>query len=182
MSLIKDSKASDRHRWYCRIKTGPKKHEHKLSFRTGTFFEKSNMTIEEILQILYLWVHGHSQKNIQHVVGISSSTDVDWASICRGVCEVSVMRNSEKIGGQGIMVEIDESKFAKRKCNVGHRVKGGRVFGGREKDNKKKVFMEPVENMTSATLLAVIQKWIVPGSTIWLDYLSVIYFFPVVIH
>ena len=62
MSLIKDSKAADRHRWYCRKKTGPKKHEHKLSFRTGTFFEKSNMTIKEILQILYLWVHGHSQK------------------------------------------------------------------------------------------------------------------------
>ena len=90
------------------------------------------------------------------------------------------MRNSEKIGG--IVVEMDESKFAKRKCNVGHPVKGRQVFGGREKDNKKKVFMEPVENMTSATLLAVIQKWIVPGSIIWSDYLSVIYFFPVVIH
>ena len=169
MSLIKDSKVSDRHRWYCRIKTGPKKHEHKLSLRTGTFFEKSNMTIEEILQIVYLWVHGHSQQNIQHEVGISSSTDVDWASFCREVCEVSVMRNSEKIGGQGIVAEIDESKFAKRKYNVGHRVKGGLVFGGRGKDNKKKVFMEPVENRTSATLLAVIQKWIAPGSIIRSD-------------
>ena len=138
MSLIKDAKVSDRHRWYCRIKTGPKKHEHKLSLRTDTFFEKSNMTIEEILQIVYLWVHGHSQQNIQHEVGISSSTDVDWASFCCEVCEVSVMRNSEKIGTQGIVVEIDESKFAKRIYNVGHRVKGRWVFGGEKKTIKRK--------------------------------------------
>lgn len=46
--LIKDSKVSDQHRWYCREKKGPNKHEHRLSIRSGTFFEKSNMTIEEI--------------------------------------------------------------------------------------------------------------------------------------
>lgn len=169
MSLIKDSKVSDQHRWYCRIKKGPQKHEHRLSIRTGTFFEKSNMTIEEILQIIYMWIHGHSQKNIQHEQGISSATDVDWCSFCREVCEVSIINSSEKIGGPGIVVEIDESKFAKRKYNVGHRVKGGWVFGGREKEDKRKVFMEAVENRTAETLLAVIQKWIAPGSVIWSD-------------
>ena len=115
MTLIKDSKVSDRHRWYCRIKSGNMKHEHKLFIRTGTFFEKSNMTIEEILQIIYFWVHGYSQKNIQHELGISSSTNVEWAMFCREVCETSVMTLSDKIVGKDVIVEIDESKFAKPK-------------------------------------------------------------------
>lgn len=97
------------------------------------------------------------------------STDVDWASFCREVCEVTVMNESERIGGPGIVVQIDESKFAKRKYNVGHRVTGGWVFGGHEKRQQKKVFMVPVENRTADTLLGIIQRWIAPGSIIWSD-------------
>lgn len=99
--------------------------------------------------ITFLWMY----MNVHGLNFLSFfSTDVDWASFCREVCEVTVMNESERIGGPGIVVEIDESKFAKRKYNVGHRVTGGWVFGGREKDNKKKVFMVPVENRTADTL------------------------------
>ena len=59
---------------------------------------------------------------------------------------------------QGIVVQIDESKFAKRKYHVRHRVRVGWVFGGREKDNKREVFMEPVEDRSAATFLFIIQK------------------------
>ena len=47
------------------------------------------------------------------------------------------MRDSEKIGGTDIVTEIDESKFAKGKYNVGHRVQGGWVFGSRKKDDRE---------------------------------------------
>ena len=89
-------------------------------------------------------IQGLSKKNIQR--GISSATDVDWCSFCREVSEVSVINNSVKIGGQGVVVEFDKSKFAKRKYKVRHKVKGGWVFGGREKDDKRKVFMESVDD------------------------------------
>ena len=169
MSLIYDSKVSDQRRWYCRQRQGPNKHEHRLSIRNGTFFSKSNLTLEEILQFFYLWVNGTSQDQIHHEIGTSGKTDVDFASFCREVCETSIMNRSEQIGGKDIVVEIDESKFAKRKYNIGHRVVGGWVFGGRETENKKKVFMVAVEDRTAETLLAVIQKWIAPGSIIWSD-------------
>ena len=169
MNLITDSKVSDGKRWYCRVRKGPHSHEHRLTIRTDTFFSKSNMTLEEIVQFIYLWVHGNSQDTIAHELGTSSNTDVDWASFCREVCEETLMRRSEKIGGKDVVVEIDESKFAKRKYNVGHRVTGGWVFVGREKNDKTKIFMEPVEDRTADTLLAIIQKWILPGSIIWSD-------------
>ena len=97
MTLIKDSEVSDRHRWYCRIKSGDMKHEHKLSIRASTFFEKLIMTIEEILQIIYFWVHGHWS---EHELRISSLTDVDWAMFCREVCETPVMTSSDKFRGK----------------------------------------------------------------------------------
>ena len=56
------------------------------------------------------------------------------------------MDQSEMIGGNGIEVEIDESKFGKRKYYRGHRVEGQWVFSGREKYNKKKVLMVPVKD------------------------------------
>jgi hypothetical protein len=38
------------------------------------------------------------------------------------------------IGGEGIVVEIDESKFGHRKYNVGRAVDGVWIFGGVERD------------------------------------------------
>ena len=43
-----------------------------------------------------------------------------------------MIEDSQCIGGNGIEVEIDESKFGKRKYYRGHRVEDQWVFGGRE--------------------------------------------------
>ena len=52
--------------------------------------------------------------------------------------------SSEQIGGIGQVVEIDESKFGKRKYNKGHSVEGQWVFGGIERSSEK-IFLVPVE-------------------------------------
>ena len=103
---------------------------------------------------------------IDHELGTSSNTDVDWASFCREVCEETLMRRSQKIWGKDVVVEIDESEFAKRKYNVGHHVTGGWVEERRMTNPKN---FEPVEDRTADTLLAIIQKWILPESIIWSD-------------
>ena len=41
MTLIKDSKVSDRHRWYCRIKSGNLKHGQTFP-KASTFFREIN--------------------------------------------------------------------------------------------------------------------------------------------
>jgi len=43
------------------------------------------------------------------------------------------MFSSEKLGGPGKIVEIDESKFGRRKYHRGHHVDGQWVFGGIER-------------------------------------------------
>lgn len=72
------------------------------------------------------------------------------------------------IGGIGKVVEIDESKFGKRKYNKGHRVQGQWIFGGIERDTGKS-FLIPVEKRNATTLLTIIKEWIKPGTTIISD-------------
>lgn len=98
----------------------------------------------------------------------SLKTCTDFASFCREVCYDKAIRNADPLGGPDKIVEIDESKFGRRKYNRGHRVEGQWVFGGIERGSGR-VFMVPVEKRDAATLLAIIQQWILPGTTIISD-------------
>jgi len=72
------------------------------------------------------------------------------------------------VGGHGHTVEIDESKFGRRKHHRGHRVEGQWVFGVYERETRN-CFMVPVENRTVDTLLKIIKDWVKPGTTIISD-------------
>jgi hypothetical protein len=78
---------------------------------------------------------------IQAEIG-SKGTYVDWSSVCREVVYIWMIERGEKIGGPGKIVEIDESKFGRRKYHVGHLVEGQWVFGGIERGSGK-VFLVP---------------------------------------
>jgi hypothetical protein len=71
-------------------------------------------------------------------------TAVDWASFCREVIYDALILNKQKFGGSGVEVEIDESKFGRRKYYKGHRVEGQWVFGMFERGTGR-VAMVPVE-------------------------------------
>ncbi|KAK3892374.1 hypothetical protein Pcinc_003744 [Petrolisthes cinctipes] len=67
-----------------------------------------------------------------------------------------------------MIVEIDESKFGKRKYNVGRIVEGQWVFGGICRQTRS-FFMVPVPSRDKDTLLAVIKERIEPGTTVISD-------------
>ena len=67
----------------------------------------------------------------------SEHTTVDWYNFAREVCVEILEKHSTKIGGPGKTVEIDESKFGKRKYHRGRRVDGVWVFGGIERESKR---------------------------------------------
>jgi transposase-like protein len=75
---------------------------------------------------------------------------------------------SEKIGGPNKTVETDESKFGKRKYGRGHPVKRQWVFGGVDRESGR-TFLVPVPDRTADTLMAVIDAWIEPGTTVISD-------------
>jgi len=63
---------------------------------------------------------------------ISQETVADWFQYCREVIVsdfITREHQRERIGGVGRVVQIDESKFGKRKFNRGRRVDGHWVIG-----------------------------------------------------
>ena len=168
MILVNCDDRSDGFKWECRRRIDGKRHRVEMSIRTGSWFAQSNMTLEEILKYTYWWCQDLDQVQIRHELVLATHTGVDWDSFCREVCEITLMEERESIGGEGKVVQIDESKFGKRKYHRGHHVEGQWVFGGIECDSRKS-FLIPVDKRDEHTLLPIIQKWIKPGTTIISD-------------
>lgn len=163
--LRKDSSFStDLCCWRCSNKACGK----KVSIRHGSWFSDSNLTLENIVLLTYFWVYRVEQELVEHELGISHSTIVDWYNFSREVCLSILELNSQRIGGPGKVVEIDESKFGKRKYHRGRRVDGVWVFGGIQRDTKQ-CFFKCVADRTANTLVSIINENILPGTTIISD-------------
>ena len=81
-----------------------------------------------------MWCYRYSERHVIRELEISNHSVIDWFNFCREVCtEIILNRSTEKLGGENKVVQIDESKFGKRKYN---RVEGKWVFGGVEENGK----------------------------------------------
>ena len=164
--LRKDSSYSrDNYIWRC----SNKKCNKKISLRRGSWFENHNLTLEQIIYITYFWVYKCNQEFVIHELEICQRTIVDWYNYAREICLTILEKRSDNvIGGPGKTVEIDESKFGKRKYHKGRKVDGVWVFGGIERDSKK-CFFTCVADRTANTLVFIIKDHIKPGTTIISD-------------
>ncbi|XP_076249183.1 uncharacterized protein LOC143188673 [Calliopsis andreniformis] len=146
-----------------------------LSVRKDTWFGNSNLKIETACRFIayFLLMKPPRQQFFKNELNLCDKTIVDWLNFCREVCIYFVEKNSQKLGGPGVIVEIDEAKIGHRKYNRGRIIEGNWIFRGIERDSKK-CFLVPVPNRSQETLLDVIKKWILPGTTIisdcWTSY------------
>ncbi len=136
--------------------------------RDGSFFKGSHLKLNEILELSYWWANGASVTRAMHETGHSSRTVVDWYNFHRDVCAQYFLDHPVVVGGVGKVVEIDESKFGKRKYNRGRYKEGHWVFGGVERGTND-VFMVEVNDRSAATLLPIIQMYVRPGTTVISD-------------
>ena len=147
----------------------------KISPKFGSWFENSNLSVETILKLTYMWCREYSNKLASIECGISEKSVVDWFNFCRDVCidlldsDLAIGSASDVIGGEGITVEIDESKFGKRKYHRGKHVDGVWVFGGVERGHKENCFFFVVEDRSADTLIPIIRNHIRPNTHIVSD-------------
>ena len=102
----------------------------KCSIRYGSFFIPSKLPLPLMFKFLYYWTEDlQSHAFLEKHLGWSPNTVVDWKNFMRDICLEEILINPQPIGGPGKIVEIDESKFGKRKYNRGRLLTGQWVFG-----------------------------------------------------
>lgn len=161
MKKNKRSDVCDKYMWRC-TKGG---HDVKRSMRKGSWFDESTLSMSDILLITYFWIMKVSGDFIAVDRRIRPATVVDWKRFCREVCIDACIRDNEIVGGEGVTVEINESKFEKRKFQRGKLIDGKWVFGGIERGTDK-CFMVVVPEGSRDVLMNVIFENVRPGSTI----------------
>ena len=150
------------YRWKCsRCKTSK-------SIRLNSWFSRSHLSLQDILELTFLWSEELPIKIVSKWMGISKKTVIDWYNFCRDVCAEYLNSRNEKIGGPGKVVQIDEAKFGKRKYNRGRLIEGRWVLGGIERGTGR-MFLKIVPSRDAATLLPIIIANVKRGTTIHTD-------------
>ncbi|KAG2206083.1 hypothetical protein INT47_003732 [Mucor saturninus] len=140
-----------------------------------TVFAYKNTPIHDTFSILYFWLVGTKMGQMETLSGCSAKTVRAVVKSIQRMLQQDLDEQSDCcIGGldaQGnpIVVEIDESKFGKRKHNRGHRVDGVWVVGGVEKTAERKMFLTTVEKRNKPVLERVISRFVKPGSIVRTD-------------
>ena len=109
MNWIRRSDVSDGWQWRC-TKSDCRR---KQSIRSGSYFTKSRLPLPILLRILYCWAAEVPVTQLHALVKehLSEKTAVQHYSYVRDVCSAVLTSNPTKLGGAGIVVQIDESLF-----------------------------------------------------------------------
>lgn len=134
-----------------------------------TFFENAKIQLDSLLLFSYLYLIKTPVSGLIEATGHSSATISEWSKFIRQLCGESVNENSLKIGGQNIIVEIDETKLGKRKYHRGHKVDGVWIVAGVERTTEKRFFAVEVESRDTSTITNILRKFVLPGSIVYTD-------------
>ena len=151
--------------WHCNNRNCRK----KVSIFANTFFAKSNIPCCDLMRIFYKWLCGQKYSDILIQTGHTSKTVSDYLRFLRELVSEDLSEDHCIIGGPGIVVEIDESKFGKVKHHRGRRVEGAWVLGGVERTPERNLFLVVVPDRCENTLMHVLIKHIAPGSIVHTD-------------
>lgn len=143
----------------------------KIGYLKDTFFENLHGPRKKIFLASVLFVDdmGCLEDRARHCcVNKNTITQRDqW--FCDVIVE-SFLDNSEprKIGGPGVVMQVDETYIVKRKYNCGRRVRDSWMIGGIVNDSKE-IFVEITSSRDSTTLENIITKHVLPGTIIYTD-------------
>lgn len=142
----------------------------KISAFRNTFL--ATVQIKEkwkILRILDLWINNLNLENIKFVTGFNNDVIENTINLIKNICVPKYCEIIGTLGGDGVICEIDESKFGKRKYNQGRSIEGVWVLGIVEPSIQRRIFLVPVSDRSRIILSEIINTSVLPNSTIYID-------------
>lgn len=115
MKLAPRADLADKYNWSCRGNYTT--HYVKRSIRVGSLFDESNLKIPKTLLLMFMWCAKLPSSFISDQLDIEHGTVAFWAGLCREFCLKHLNLEVGKIGGKGIVVEINEDEFVSRQRN-----------------------------------------------------------------
>lgn len=148
--------------------------KNKLCRKMKNIYENTifhNVKLEKIviLKILELFMVKASNKLICYLTGVSNKTLWSLLKKLRSILVPLYYDQAEPIGGAGVVVQVDESKFGKRKYDRGHIVDGVWVLGAVEKTKERRIRLFVVENRKEQTLTSILTGNIDKDSSVHTD-------------
>lgn len=145
-----------------------------------TFSEGTHLPVWQLVLFCNHWLQKlWDHRTVLECLKWSEHTSVDWRSFCSEVT-LHWLHNQQPIGGDGVVVKIDETFFVKRKYERGRQLSSVWLFGGIERVSKNKFivpFVSDNQDRSAATLIPLIKKYILPRTTIvsdgWKAYSSI---------
>jgi hypothetical protein len=92
------------------------------------------------------------------MTGLSDKTFRKHTGKAEEIINADLDENDDIVGGDGIEVQRDSSKFGRRMYNQGHHIEGVWVIDGVKITEDRKMFLELVENRPEEILFKVIAK------------------------
>jgi len=142
-----------------------------INLRKGSFFEKSRLPLDKLIELIFLWCDGLTQEQIGRATDLQQEALTQWSQYLRDVCSTSLLQNPRQIGGPGSVIAIDETVIARRKPGnaQGRHVAPLWLLGGVDLHTKE-FFLQVIQGPHSAAnLLPMIQANLAQGSEIWTD-------------
>lgn len=143
----------------------------KISCIKGSFFERTKLDLCVLFRLLslYLIFEKITLKNLASETNVSIKTIRQWINKINSILTVWVdVLLGEKLGGEGEVVEVDETFIGHRKYNRGRVTKTKWIVGLFERSSKKVLFF-PVEDRCKKTLHALITKHVKVGTNVYTD-------------
>ena len=165
-------------KWRCPKKTC---RQSRSIFRDTLFF-KCNLPCNKVLLIGYLWLTKSTSSSIQKMTGHSTSTITRIVGLFRQLVASDLDEQTPgedcMIGDEDIVVEIDESKFFNPHTTSSRtNAQVGWIFGGVERTEERRLFVEYVQDRSADILLSIIHRRVHPGSIIlsdcWMAYSNI---------
>ena len=142
---------------------------HSVNILCETPFYHRKLSKVTILRILLMWIAKARISLIAELMGLSRQTVSSVIKAIKKPLLLSFYSKQQVIGGENVIVEIDESKFGKVKYHRGHRVEGVWVFGMVERTPERRIVLIPVDKRDKETLEKVIIKYVHRESIIYSD-------------